>query len=85
MDAPRISGSLTLHHKISGNLSGTGKISGTIQIQPTPGIEPYTGEYEFTPTEDLQTVPIQGKYATQNIIVNPIPSNYGRIVLQRHV
>lgn len=39
----------------------------------------YTGDYEFTPTEDTQTVPISGKTATQNIVINPIPSNYGLI------
>lgn len=40
---------------------------------------PYTGEYEFTPTEDTQTVRINGLRATRNITINPIPSNYGKI------
>lgn len=40
---------------------------------------PYTGEYEYTPTEDTQTVNINGLRATRNIIINPIPSNYGKI------
>lgn len=40
---------------------------------------PYRGEYEFTPTEDVQTVPINGLRATRNITINPIPSNYGKI------
>lgn len=40
---------------------------------------PYEGEYIFTPTQDTQTVPIGGYVATQNITINPIPSNYGLI------
>lgn len=40
---------------------------------------PYRGEYEFTPTEDVQTVLINGLRATRNITINPIPSNYGKI------
>ena len=40
---------------------------------------PYTGEYEITPTEETQTVYIKDKKALGNIIVNPIPNNYGKV------
>lgn len=39
----------------------------------------YDGEYVFTPTQNTQIVPINGKLATDNITINPIPSNYGLI------
>lgn len=39
----------------------------------------YEGAYEFTPTESTQTAQIEGKKATQDIVINPIPTNYGRI------
>ena len=39
----------------------------------------YEGAYEFTPTESTQTVQIEGKKATQDRVINPIPTNYGRI------
>lgn len=39
----------------------------------------YMGPYEYTPTQETQTVAIAGKAATQNITINPIPSNYGLI------
>jgi len=39
----------------------------------------YDGEYEFTPTSVAQTIPIVGHVATQNIVINPVPSNYGLI------
>ena len=39
----------------------------------------YEGEYEFTPTQSTQIIPVNGKLATDNITINPIPSNYGLI------
>lgn len=41
--------------------------------------EAYTGAYVFTPTEDTQTVEIKDRAASENITINPIPSNYGLI------
>lgn len=40
---------------------------------------PYEGEYEFTPSEQTQVIDMSGQRAKQNIIINPIPSNYGRV------
>ena len=45
----------------------------------TTNIPVYEGEYEFTPTEETQVVLIKNMKATDNIVVNPIPQNYGRI------
>ena len=42
-------------------------------------VRPYTGEYVFTPTQEAQTVPVAWKVPSQNITINPIPSNYGLI------
>jgi hypothetical protein len=39
----------------------------------------YEGPYEVTPTTETQTLATQLKTATQNITINPIPSNYGLI------
>jgi hypothetical protein len=43
------------------------------------GEVPYTGRYTFTPSVETQTVPIGGKTASRDIIINPIPDNYGLI------
>ena len=43
------------------------------------GVDDYHGEYVWTPTEETQTVLISGLRATQNITINPIPTNYGLI------
>lgn len=39
----------------------------------------YDGSYEWTPTQQTQTIPIADKKATADIVINPIPSNYGLI------
>ena len=39
----------------------------------------YTGPYEVTPTEQEQTLPTTDKVLAANIVINPIPSNYGLI------
>lgn len=49
------------------------------RIAPPTGYDFYEGEYEYTPTNEVQEIPIAEKVATTNIIINPIPSNYGLI------
>lgn len=39
----------------------------------------YDGGYEFTPSDEQQVVPTAGKTLKENIVINPIPSNYGLI------
>ena len=41
--------------------------------------EDYDGPTEITPTEETQTLFTEGKHVLENIVVNPIPSNYGLI------
>lgn len=43
------------------------------------GYPAYTGPTEFTPSQNMQYAPTSGKTVLTNIIVNPIPSNYGLI------
>ena len=43
------------------------------------GVTPYSGDYVFTPTQYQQTVPVKDKLARANIVINPIPSNYGLV------
>ena len=40
---------------------------------------PFTGDYKYTPSQSQQIIPISGKKATSNIIIDPIPNNYGLI------
>ena len=41
--------------------------------------DPFEGSYEYTPSEQMQTIPIEDLRATQDIVIQPIPSNYGLI------
>ena len=40
---------------------------------------PYTGETSVTPTGAKQTLPTSGTLVTKDIVVEPIPSNYGLV------
>lgn len=40
---------------------------------------PYEGAYEVTPSRQTQVLPTALKNLSQNIVVNPIPSNYGLV------
>lgn len=42
-------------------------------------MDEYEGAYEFTPSEEQQTIPIASKTATQDITIGAIPINYGRL------
>lgn len=39
----------------------------------------FEGAYEYTPSSEIQTIPIAQKKAVRNITINPIPQNYGLI------
>ena len=40
---------------------------------------PYAGAYEFTPSDETQTISISGRVAERDITINPIPQNYGLV------
>lgn len=42
-------------------------------------IDWYEGAYEFTPSQSEQTIEIAKQTAKQNITINPIPNNYGKV------
>lgn len=48
-------------------------------IQPVQTVSDYDGPYEVTPSRDTQVLPTSGKVLERNVIVKPIPQNYGLI------
>lgn len=42
-------------------------------------IPEYRGAVEFTPTNERQIIPTMGTAVFDNIVINPIPNNYGLI------
>ena len=39
----------------------------------------YDGSYEYTPNSETQIILIKDLTAKQNITINPIPKNYGKV------
>ena len=72
----KFSGDETFHASLSGDDQFAAELGETI-VKPVADY--YTGEYEYTPSAEEQTVPIDGLVATSNIIVHAIPNNYGLI------
>lgn len=44
-----------------------------------PKVDWYDGDYRFTPTAAEQTVSVTGKTMRRDIVIGPVPSNYGLI------
>ena len=42
-------------------------------------VETYQGDYIVTPQTEMVTLETEGLEMSQNVIINPIPSNYGLI------
>lgn len=72
-----ITGTLSSAADIGGTISGGVSLNGVITIPDTG--TPYAGAYEFTPSAAEQVIEIKGLMAKDDIIINPIPSNYGLI------
>lgn len=53
-------------------------LSGTVDIAGAD-VPAYGGEYTVTPQTVEQTLPTKDYLLTENIVINPIPSNYGLI------
>lgn len=41
--------------------------------------EIYDGDYEVTPTQETQILLTKNKAMAEDVVINPIPSNYGLI------
>ena len=75
----RITGTLTADLTITGSLVSSPTIGGTLTVPSVAGVDRYEGSYDFTPSEEEQTIAIDHKMATQDITIQPIPTNYGLI------
>ncbi len=74
---PKLSNSvIQVTADLSGNISASAEL---VTILRHSGMDTYDGAYEFTPTQQEQIAPTAHKVLLENIIINPIPSNYGLI------
>lgn len=51
------------------------EMEAVVQILP----HPYTGDYQITPTSERQILHTEGKSMTGDLVIDPIPNNYGLI------
>ena len=79
MDDLRLSGSLTPVAGLSGRLSGVSSLSGKIGIPERVTPPQYTGPTTVTPTQEQQILHTQDFYLIDDIVIDPIPNNYGLI------
>lgn len=69
---------VVLDGELSLNLNIDGE-AGTVIKVTEHDLPVYSGQTEVTPSEGTQTLQTVNRTVLQNIIINPIPSNYGRI------
>lgn len=77
----KLKGKLTAIGTLKGSLTATGGLKGTLtggisRFEPLPY---YDGEYEITPTTEAQTLNTANLSMAENVVINPIPQNYGLI------
>lgn len=70
--------------RIHVNDNDTTTVNMETQFIQRVGADQYTGSYEFTPSENTQTIQINGKTPSRNITINAIPENYGRLIWDGH-
>lgn len=75
----RLVGTLQEVTSLQGELQSTSELSADLTIPPIRGGIPYGGDYEITPTEEVQILETSGKILARNITIQPIPSNYGLV------
>lgn len=74
-----IGGDVSLTNSISGDCSLTNLIDGQSGVFMAVYPDSYSGEYTITPSAETQVLQTDHLVMSQNLIVNPIPSNYGLI------
>lgn len=74
-----LSGKLSTTQEISGKLSGAQEISGKFTVPQYVLPASYDGPYEVTPSGEAQILETDALYMNGDVVINPIPSNYGLI------
>lgn len=78
-DTAHMSGVLAETGRIGCSLTGSEQMTAELTLPKGKASPPFTGAYTYIPTQETQTIPINGLKAIQDITIEPIPSNYGLI------
>lgn len=82
-DTVVLDGEISLLSQIEGELSLNAEYDGEIgevMVVAEHDLPPYVGQTVVTPSENPQTLMTADKVVSKNIVINPIPANYGKIV-----
>lgn len=74
-----MTGRLSGTASISGGVAPTASMGGTMTIPTVVAPPIYDGPYEVTPGASAVTLETNGMAMAGDIVINPIPSNYGLI------
>lgn len=61
--------------QIEGSISAIQSIEGGLSLSPS-----YSGDYNVVPSDEVQVLPTKGTNLSDNITIQAIPSNYGKII-----
>lgn len=75
----RLTFTLSEADALSFELEDNGSIDFDLETPIAIGVNTYDGSYEVTPSTEMQTLNTDDLLMTQNVTINPIPSNYGLI------
>lgn len=79
-DTVVISGETSIISQIDGKCSMSSQLSGTaMSVLPINDFTYYTGEYVVTPSDEVITLNTTQLMMSENVTINPVPSNYGLI------
>lgn len=75
-----LDGDCTLSVCLDGELVNTCESDGDVGVKMIVNDPPiYQGDTEITPTQSTQVLLTEGMQINGDIVINPIPNNYGRI------
>lgn len=74
----RITAKIRAKQTVKATVNVASAITGKLAFRETSA-DPYTGRYRFTPTNKTQVIESENKLLLQNMIIEPIPKNYGLI------
>lgn len=79
-DTVVLDGTCTLESRLDGTCSLESLLDGSVlSVLKVNDFEYYTGTYEVTPTQETQILNTTNLMMAENVVINPIPSNYGLI------
>ena len=75
-----LSGDMSLSLMLCGDMDLTQDLDGEFgTFQKVTDVEQYRGDTDVTPSDHVQVLHTSGLMLNEDIVINPVPDNYGRI------